>query len=254
MERCWSFVKYTIPPFSLPPSFFLPHTQYTTQNNSIPPIHCYPFYRTPVLVWPRPGTYRERGRRRDGPTGIHGKREEPRLGSGDSFAHHVVWGTDFSHLLRFQIRQQFCADDVSWCVGGFFLCIMYAFIISKSWICSSLTGYVNSYHTLISTPSNLVLNPFLPPSTLLPWGWTPYLPPLGWAPPSCTYSWQWTLPSPTDLGVPENGERSLKILEVGWKIPEQLAATNHPCLQSNESCSQLCLGDDFNEKVRVVAI
>nr|QKO28254.1 vitellogenin receptor [Penaeus vannamei] len=52
-----------------------------------------------------------------------------------------------------------------------------------------------------------------------------------------------------EMGIPENGERSLKLMEVGWKVPEQLAATNHPCLQSNESCSQLCLGDNFSEKV-----
>lgn len=97
------FCKIYNTPF-LSPSFFLP--QHNTQRKRIQSLQytVAPFYRTPVLVWPRPGTYRERGRRRDGPTGIYGKREEPRLGPGDSFANHVVWGTDFSHLLRFQIR------------------------------------------------------------------------------------------------------------------------------------------------------
>lgn len=68
---------------------------------------------------------------------------------------------------------------------------------------------------------------------------SPPAPPLGTEP----------LPSLTEMGIPENGERSLKLMEVGWKVPEQLAATNHPCMQSNESCSQLCLGDNFSEKV-----
>ncbi|XP_042888358.1 low-density lipoprotein receptor-related protein 2-like isoform X1 [Penaeus japonicus] len=51
------------------------------------------------------------------------------------------------------------------------------------------------------------------------------------------------------LGAPESDERSLKLLEVGWKLPEYLATAGHPCQQSNDTCSQLCLGNGFSEKV-----